>query len=352
MPAERPTLAFRARKIPAVAASRSGLRALALRGEAVVFDLAAGGEALRQACENARGLGVPVWGWIEVGRDEAAAEAHPEWMHAPQHPEWLQAFPDWSGGPTALVAPWICVNNRAAFNYALERVRALVQNAPPLEGLFLNDIQGPPAGCGCGNVLCRSWDNSPGEKIAPTPYANPDVFFPQVFWHACAHAMVDTLPISRICPIICGECEIGVTLGGVESPDEQLGSCRGIPCARPCAQVYWPGLVRALAAERGGPSAVGLLTPYKLFGRDVPLYGDTAAWVGASVTHYREYDPAAQVIAVTQGWDVTPEELAAQIEQAASNGAWGTLVLEEPLDQSWWPAAPPADYAPIVPPVS
>lgn len=84
----------------------------------------------------------------------------------------------------------------------------------------------------------------------------------------------------------------------------------------------------------------------------MPLYGDTAAWVGASVTHYREYDPAAQVIAVTQGWDVTPEELAAQIEQAASNGAWGTLVLEEPLDQSWWPAAPPADYAPIVPPVS
>lgn len=349
--AGRPILAFRARKIPVGEAAKSRLLQIALRGESVVFDLAAEAEALRAACALARALGLPVWGWIEVGRDEAAIREHPEWMHAPQHHEWLQAFPDWNGGHPALVAPWLCVNNRAAFDYALARVRALVQQAPPLDGLFLNDIQGPPAGCGCGNVLCRSWDNSPGDKIAPTPYQNPDVFFSQVFWEKCALALAETLPISRLIPIICGECEIGVTMGGVESPDAQMGTCRGIACSRPCALVYWPGMVRAFSGEVGGPLSVGLLTPYKLFGRDVPLYGGTAAWVGASVAHYREIDPTASVLAVVQGWNVTPDELAAQIEQAATCGATGVLVLEEPLDQSWWPVAPPADYAPSVPPI-
>jgi hypothetical protein len=346
---------FRARKIAVCDTAETRLRELAQEGEAVVFDLAAESGALRAACAAARAGGVPVRGWIEVGRDEAAAGAHPEWMHAPQHHEWLQAFPNWGGGRTALVAPWICVNNRAAFDYALNRVCRLVEAAPPLDGLFLNDIQGPPAGCGCGNVLCRSWDNSPGAKIAPAPYQNPDVFFSQVFWRACADAIanlsVNALPPSRVFPVICGECEIGVTMGGVESPDERRGTCRGIPCSRPCALVYWPGLVRSLAAERGRPSAVGLLTPYRLFDRDTPLYGGTAAWVGASAAHYREYDPNASLIAVVQGWDVTQDELAAQKEQAIRNGAAGLLVLEEPLEQSWWPVAPPADYVPSIPPV-
>lgn len=350
----RRVLAWRGRKILVWEATRAKLRQILLRGEAVVFDLANEPEVLRVVCERARKLGLSVWGWIEVGRDAAAAEAHPEWMHLPQHHEWLEDFPEWEasgGGYQALVAPWICVNNRAAFDYALTRVRSLVESAPRLDGLFLNDIQGAPVGCGCGNVLCRSWDNSPGEKIAPTPYQNPDVYFSQVFWQACVKSLSNSLPKSAILPIICGECEIGVTMGGVESPDEQRGTCRGIACSRPCALVYWPGLVRSLATANGGPNQVGLLTPYRLFDRDTPLYGATGAWVGASVAHYREYDPEAKIVAVVQGWEVTPGEHAEQIEQAARGGATAILTLEEPLEQSWWPVPLPENYVPCIPPI-
>jgi hypothetical protein len=262
-------------------------------------------------------------------------------MHLPQHHEWLEAFPEWEGGYKALVSPWLCVNNRAAFAYALEKVTRLVAAAPPLDGLLLNDIQGAPAGCGCGNILCRSWDNSPGEKIAPTPYQKPEV----------TRLAQYGLGRENTVPIICGECEIGVTMGGVESPDEQLGTCRGIPCSRPCALVYWPGLVSAFAEPNGGAAWKGILAPYKLFGRDVPLYGKTAAWVGASVAHYREYDAEARLIAVVQGWEVTSEEIGAQIEQALTQGAAGALILEEPLNQSWQPAPLPAYYAPVIPPI-
>jgi tetratricopeptide (TPR) repeat protein len=132
------------------------------------------------------------------------------------------------GRHPALVSDWICVNNRAAFDYALKRVHTMVQAAPHLDGLLLNDIQGPPAGCGSGNILCRSWDNSPGDKIAPTPYANPDVFFSEAFWRACADALAGPpekpLPRECVVPILCGECAIGIFLGDAFNPDDVLNA--------------------------------------------------------------------------------------------------------------------------------
>lgn len=298
---------------------------------------------LQSAIDTIQKAGLAAWGWIEIGRSEEAAQAHPEWMHAPQHHEWLQAFPQWQGGRTACIYPWVCVNNVETFYWALDRVRRLALAFPGLDGLILNDIQGAPAGCGCGNILCRSWDNSPGEKIAPTPYANPDVFFSEVFLRTCQEAV----PGMPVLPVVCGECEIGITMAGVESPDEMLGMCRGIPCSRPCALVYYPGLARALERQ----PRVGLLTPYKLFGRDVPLYGGTAAWVRAAVERHLSLAPKTSLFAVTQGWGVSPAERTAQIEQARAGGAEGILVLETPIDQSWKPVEPPPGYRPIIPPV-
>ena len=102
----RRVLAWRGRKILVWEATRATLRQILLRGEAVVFDLANEPEVLRVVCERARNLGLSVWGWIEVGRDEAAAEAHPEWMHLPQHHEWLEAFPEWEASAAGAIRRW------------------------------------------------------------------------------------------------------------------------------------------------------------------------------------------------------------------------------------------------------
>lgn len=298
---------------------------------------------LQTAIDTIQKAGLAAWGWIEVGRDEEAAQAHPEWMHMPQHSEWLQAFPDWIGSHRALVYPWVCVNNAETFVWAVHKVRRLANAYPGLDGCFLNDIQGPPAGCGCGNILCRSWDNSPGVKIAPTPYAHPELFFTVEFIRACQNA----LPGMRLVPVICPECEMGVTIGKTERPDVTLSSCRSIHCSRPCALEYFPGLAKTLESQ----PRVGLLALYKLFGRDVPLYGETAAWVRGVVKHYLTLAPKTNLFAVLQGWDVTAAERLAQIRQAKAGGARGILMSEMPIDQSWKPVEPPAGYEPIVPPV-
>src|SRR5436190_21406547 len=80
-------------------------------------------ETVTRALTAARQAGLETYLWIEVARDEAAAQAHPEWLSEPQHTEWLELFPeqDWRGRHP-VVCPWICVNNRAVFDYASDRV--------------------------------------------------------------------------------------------------------------------------------------------------------------------------------------------------------------------------------------
>jgi hypothetical protein len=308
---------------PRLAARGATAAAVPIAGEAEA-------ETVGRALAAARAAGLEPYLWIEVARDEAAARAHPEWLSEPQHTEWLELFPeqDWTGR-RAVVYPWICVNNRAVFDYALDRVARLVKAVrEPFAGVFLNDIQGGPAGCGCGNDLCRSWDNSPGEKIAPSPYERPETFFSVVFLHALRRR----LPGTALVPIICEECETGITMDGIESPDDVLGECHGVPC-RPCSTDYYPRLIDSLRDE----PRVGLLSFYKLWRRNVPLWGPEAGWVGAVLRRYHERDPAQQLISVLQGWDVTDAELAAQIAQSRAGGSAGTLVCGSMIDQSFWP---------------
>lgn len=288
---------------------------------------------------EARSAGLLPYAWIEVGRDPFAAETHLDWLNTPWHPEWLAAFPDWRtpAGMMPAVAPWVSVHTRAVFDYALTRIGTLLRDIPAggdLHGVFLNDVQGGPTGCGCGNELCRSWDVSPGPKVAPSPFTHTEDYFTVRFVDAVATARPDL----HIVPVICSECEIGVTIGGIVNPDLTALHCHGVTCGNPCGGIYYPGLVRALADR----DCVGLLSFYRLFGRDLPLYGDEAAWCAAILDGYRQQNPDKPVISVLQGWDVDAAALDAQIEQSRRGGADGQLIALCPIDQSWWPVAVPA----------
>ena len=47
--------------------------------------------------------------------------------------------------------------------------------------------------------------------------------------------------------------------------------------------------------------------------------------------------PAERLIAILRGWDVTPEQLAAQIERVKETTAQGYLIVLCPIEQSWQP---------------
>ncbi len=230
--------------------------------EAIAWSLS---EPCEQAVLAAQNHGMLSLGWWQASRDPEAAKLHPEWCHIPQHHEWLRTHPfpslaaregaEERGGwvHPALVGGWIGLNTKLAFEHALERLFTALSQNPWCETLYLSEIQGPPMGCGCGNPSCRSWDNAPGEKVAPTAYEKPEILFPLEFFRAIrAQTKIEMIPI------LCAECERGVCIGGVDDPDGPEGTdlCQGIPCVRPCALDFWPRLLDAFRLET--PS-VGLL---------------------------------------------------------------------------------------------
>ncbi|MCH7760194.1 hypothetical protein IIA15_02155 [candidate division TA06 bacterium] len=267
--------------------------------------------------------GLKVYYWIGVGRDILAASKHSEWLHRPHK---LNFY----GNKPVVVYPWVSINNFEVFEYEFKKVNGLVERAGKegVMGVFLNDIQSAPEGCGCGNALCRMWDNSIGAKIS----GEEPIFFGEnpIAPFRFVQAVEKVYPQLEVIPVIVEECEAGVTVGGVKDPETTLGYGR-ILCVHPDGVDTYPKLIRTL----GSLKKVGLLSLYKVFERDDPAYGPEAAWTGAILERYHSVDPDQKVISILQGWEVTEKEIEAQIEQVLSHGASGYIVAGEEIDQSW-----------------
>ena len=78
-----------------------------------------------------------------------------------------------------------------------------------------------------------------------------------------------------------------------------------------------------------------LLTLYKLYNKEDVRFGSEAGWVAGALGRYRQIAPNQPLTAVLQGWDVSQEQRAAQIEQAVKGGATGILMAFKPINQSW-----------------
>jgi hypothetical protein len=223
------------------------------------------------------------------------------------------------------------LNNREVFDYQVAKVASIGSMLGAGDWICLSNVQNPPAGCGCGNLQCRSWDNSPGEKVAASPYEHKDQFFTSLF----IQAVKAKHPRLRITPVICPECEQGVDVGTTTSPDGMTRYCHSINCSDPCGSIYYPGLVRALSPL----DRVGLLCTYKVLRRDLPLYGKKAAWVAANIARYGQHGEVRKLLAVIQGWDVSAEEIEAQLDFVSRSNAGGYILSRLALDNSFWPVA-------------
>jgi hypothetical protein len=286
-------------------------------------------EALRAdqaAAEKVRASGLDLCYWIEVGRHAPTADRHPLRMATLQgHGEWRRLFPGVPSpraGEVTKVYPWTPILYRENFDSHLARVLALVNERPRPAALFINDLQAAPSACGCGNLTCR-WTTDYGPiKTAARLNDNAAAQF--------VAGVSGNLPDVKVIPVWTTECE--------EHDKEKL--CAGVNCYQ---GLCWKRYAAQLAPLAKQADQIGVLCLYKEFGQDVPHWKSEAGWIEHALRTF-ENPPqngpkvsTSRLIAVLQGWDVSAEEIAAQISRADAANPAGIVVAEARIQQGWEP---------------
>src|SRR5205823_6489643 len=97
-----------------------------LTGMVAVLDERFSAKTYQSSAKAARGSGLDLYYWIEVGRNPKLAEEHPEWMASlGMHTDWLKRFPHAKtpgAGEVAKAFPWVSINYREAFDAHLARI--------------------------------------------------------------------------------------------------------------------------------------------------------------------------------------------------------------------------------------
>ncbi|MFK7735031.1 MAG: hypothetical protein AB8B50_03320 [Pirellulaceae bacterium] len=291
--------------------------------------------AIRRAANSVTAAGLAIAYWVEVARCPELADQHPQWMASLQtHDEWRRFFPDTpqpKANEVAKTYPWVPVLSRETFNAQRERVVDLLADLPTPALLFLNDLQGAPSACGCGNSLCR-WTSDYGEQRTTVPISDEAAAL-------FVDAIQKAVPESEVIPVWTTECELHDG-----HPD---GLCAGVGCFK---GICWKAYTRQLMPVAETSRRIGVLAIYKQFQRDLPIYGETeASWVGFAVKTFQDMPPrhngqavpASRIVAVVQGWDVSEQEIEAQKKAARKAGAKGVVVAFDKIEQSWSPKVVP-----------
>jgi hypothetical protein len=285
-------------------------------------------QATRAATERVRSAGMDLYYWIEIGRNPTLADAHPEWMASLQgHPEWRRRFPNLrpaAQGEVVKNYPWVPVFYREAFDAHLRRVARLLSKHPTPKGILLNDLQGAPSACGCGNRLCR-WtaDYGPIQTATLLPHDAAAKFVTEVQRVA---------PAAKIIPVWTTECE----------EEDKQGECAGVGCFSGACWREWTKQLMPLAERT---ESVAVLLTYKALNRDLPRYVTVSGWVTRALAAFGEMTTkregraisAARLIAVLQGWEVTEEEQRAQIARSEESNTAGYILALTKIAQDWEP---------------
>jgi hypothetical protein len=285
--------------------------------------------------------------WVEVARDPELARSHPDLMASlGMHDDWRRHFPKFpQAGPNEVVKawPWVPICYRDAFAAHKDRIKRLLARLPAgYTGLLLNDLQGGPASCGCGNLQCR-W---------AVDYGVPATAARQPGSDAAARFVADIGKLTagkELIPVWTTECEHeDLPRARLTAKDWATGYCGGVPCFETCRKRFgeqW----QAMTGDRQGP--VGLLVLSREFHRDRKEYGGPGAWVKQVLDYIEKQTlrplPRQKVWLVVQGYEVSREEEAAARQHALETGAGAVLVARRRLDQSYEPRMVKRPVGPI-----
>jgi len=302
------------------------LRTESIKAVALVVDEPV--NTIRDAARRVADAGLELHYWFEIGRNPKLADLHPEWMASIQgHQEWRRLYPEFPAEDDSHVTkafPWVPIGYAESFTAHANHVSQMLTALPAARAVWLNHLQGPPAVCGCGHPLCR-WTTDYGPRRTATALGDDAAA-------NFVHLIHRFAPDAQVIPVWATECE--------EKDKEDL--CGGVGCFTGRCWQDWTHQLIPLTKEA---AAIGVLATYKELQRDLQRYGAPAAWVGEAVRSFQQMPPrhggtsisAARLVAVLQGWNVTSEELAAQVASATGAGVSGVMIARHPLDQSWSP---------------
>jgi len=288
------------------------------------------GAGLLRAAARVRRAGLELGWWIEVGRNPVVASRHPEWIASIQgpHPEWRRRYPNApvpGEGEVVKAWPWVPVGYKESFHAHLQRISALLGAVPPARWIFLNDLQGPPSACGCGNPLCR-WTTDYGPLVSATRLGSD----------AAARfvvAVVRRSRFARVVPVWTTECREHQMAGNQ--------ACAGVPCY---AGTCWYEWTRQLMPVAAVAPQIGALTLSRTLGQE-ERGRPRLEWLGESLRAFADMPPqrngraveTRRVLAVLQAWDANPQDLDLQIRRVRDAGAGGWLAAWTPIRQDWQP---------------
>jgi hypothetical protein len=276
--------------------------------------------------------------WIEVGRSPALARAHPEWIASlGMHVDWRKRFPQirpLEKGEVAKAWPWVPISSQEAYDAQLARVKKLLERLPQgYRGVLLNDLQGGPASCGCGNLQCR-W---------AVDYRVPSTGAKRAGLDAAAQFVTELGKAAKgkaVIPVWVTECAQEDLAREKQRPQGgwSTGLCGGVNCFDTCRKKFaeqWS----ALHAVHRGPTGVLLL--HRELQRDRKEYGGPGGWITQAMKYLDEQTvkafPHQGLWMVVQGYDVSAEEEAAARRAALHFQPGVILVARTRIDQSYEP---------------
>jgi hypothetical protein len=203
-------------------------------------------------------------------------------------------------------------------------------------GLLLNDLQGGPASCGCGNLQCR-WALDYGVPATATKDRVDDAAARFV------SAVRELTPGKQIVPVWMTECEDGDLPADKAPAGKSTGLCGGVPCTLGTCPRAFAKQLGALTKTHGGP--LGLFTAEYTCGRDARYYGVPAGWIAAAVkyldsTHLVAQKPVLlhdQLWLVVQGAHENADAESAARKAAHNLDPGAVVVARVNLDQSYEP---------------